>query len=136
MLYTMSMNIKLNIQIVILSLFGITACLAPTFAAENREVAYIEEVIFSPDGSQETYRYKPGERPSSIMAEKSQRIAGPLPDKPRQRKLNSVESQELAQLEIDFAHGKIAETEYYLKKRELYAATFVDGQPDRNEWVF
>lgn len=70
------------------------------------------------------------------MAEKSQRIAGPLPDKPRQRKLNSVESQELARLENDFAHGKIHETEYYLKKRELYAATFVDGNPDRNEWIF
>ncbi len=111
-------------------------CSTPAQAEEKRQVAYIEEVIFSPDGSQETYRYKPGERPSSIMRDESQHIAGPLPDKPRQRKLNSIETQELARLENDFAQGKIPETEYFLKKRELYAATFVDGQPDRNEWIF
>lgn len=95
---------------------------AAVYSAEESKVAMVEEIEFLPDGSQRVVRYRPGEPPVFID--------GPAAA-PRQRGLNSVEKMELDQLEADFAHGKISESEYYSRKRAILRATYMDGSaPD------
>ena len=93
-------------------------------ADDESRVAYIEEVEVFPDGTQRVYRYKPGQRPVPVT------IPGPTQTEPRQRGLTSIEKLELDRLERDFAHGKITESEYYQRRRDIYLSTFVDGTPD------
>lgn len=90
---------------------------------EDARVAYIEEIEILPDGSQRVWRYKPGEKPVPMT------IPAPAAAKPRQRELTAIEKLELDQLERDFAHGKISESEYYQRKREIYRSTFINGPP-------
>lgn len=92
-------------------------CSVPA-AAEDRGVAYVEEITYGPDGAEHVERYRPNERPVQVPA--------PAPQ-PRQRELNDAEKQELAQLESDFAHGDITESEYNSRKMSLYRGTFVGG---------
>jgi hypothetical protein len=89
-------------------------------AEEDPRVAYIEEIEVMPDGSQRAFRYEPGQRPVPQTI--------PAPAQPvRRRELNSVEKQELDQLERDFAHGKISESEYVQRKRALLRGTYMGG---------
>jgi hypothetical protein len=91
--------------------------------AAEEDVAWVEEISVMPDGTHQVLRYRPGERPQQ------QRIAAP-PAEPRRRDLNTVEKETLYQLEEDFAHGRITESEYNLRKRGLYRSTFMSGSPD------
>lgn len=86
-------------------------------AAEDPEVAYVEEITYNDDGTELVERYKVGDKPQKIE----------VPPKPRQRDLNSIEKQEIDRLEAAFAHGEISETEYNQRKRDIYRSTFVDG---------
>ena len=108
-----------TMAVLFLLLSGLSASAEP-----ERQVAYIEETTVEPDGTTHTQRYKPGEAPLTVEGPQAGARA------PRQRGLNTVEKLELDQLEADFAHGKISESEYNQKKRALYRATFVDGVPD------
>ena len=95
-----------------------------TKAYASNEVAYIEEITILPDGTQHIQKYKPGQKPMPIRFD-----VPPETQKPRQRELNRIEKEELYRLEAEFAQGRITQTEYNIRKRELYRRTFVDGGP-------
>ncbi len=91
-------------------------------AADDPKVALVEEIEILPDGTQRVTRHRPDEPPVYVDGPKAA---------PRQRGLNTVEKMEIDQLEADFAHGKISESEYYSRKRAILRATYVDGNaPD------
>ncbi len=91
-------------------------------ASADPEVAYVEEITVDENGNEVIERYHPADKPV--------RVAPPVYE-PRQRGLNDLEKQEIARLEEDFAHGQISESEYYQRKRDIYRATFIDGDaPD------
>jgi len=103
-------------------LFLLTA--VPSVAAAS-EVAYIEEITYDDWGNEVVQRYRPTQKPITVSP----------PSEPRQRDLTDIEKQELYQLEQDFAHGGISESEYNQRKRDLYRSTFVDGYTE-NDGMF
>src|SRR5689334_9688188 len=104
-----------------LLILAVTMCAAASLAsAADREVAYVEEITYEPDGTEHIERYKPQDQPVTV----------PVQQQPVQRGLNDIEKQEIARLEMDFAQGRITETEYNQRKRDIYRSTFVNGAPE------
>lgn len=106
-------------------------------AAEEQKVAYVEEIVVDADGTRHVQRYKPNERPVKIQGpvrdiQAPQEVEG-VPPPPRQRDLNAIEKQEIVRLENDFAHGKITESEYNQRKRDIYRSTFMGGPSEDSD---
>lgn len=93
-------------------MFACTICL--NAAAE--EVAYVEEIVVLPDGSEQVVRsYRPSDRPAgSAHFEVPQSFSEPAP-----RELRPHEQIELDRLEDDFEQGRITANEYYLRRNAI-----------------
>ncbi|MCA9396701.1 MAG: hypothetical protein KC649_05980 [Candidatus Omnitrophica bacterium] len=86
------------------------------FNAAAEEVAYVEEIVILPDGSEQVVRsYRPADKPAGLAHfEVPQSFSEPAP-----RELRPHEQIELDRLEDDFEQGRITANEYYLRRNAI-----------------
>lgn len=88
-------------------------------SASAEDIAYVEEIIVHPDGSEQIINsYRPSEQRTG-----QQRFDVPESYSQKEpRGLRPHEQQELDRIESDFEQGRMTANEYYLRKNKIYSS--------------